>query len=433
MQIKCTLVILVSSLMLSCGLSGSGPGPGGGDYTGTWRGEEIWVEGVGDCDIEVTLSETDYMIHLYTKDGDTLQIGSNEGTHTGLNESDNAADVWNTLTLTHEYNGNAWNEAAGDEDYAAFRIEGSTMHFKYDIDIDDDHGFIDAEGDLIKQSGGGGQFVSRDSVFFCTVEDGIGKIKAADLDGGNVRDVLTGLQDNITDIEVDSVRSKIYWVESNPHAAAGNAASIWRAHINGSNVEKIRETAKVRHIQYIELDVEEGKIYWEEGGGGNDGIFYKADLNGDAPEELGEGFAVYGIAVHVSENRLYFADDMQGIMYFAFNDPENKSQVFHSEADGGLELDTVEGKIYWTEWQPEPVKIGIYRVNFDGSGNEQIISDDDCTGPFDLALDLTEGKIYWTDLYTGVWRCNLDGSELEPLLGLDNPDPDCVRGIALYQ
>jgi hypothetical protein len=429
MKIKFLLVTIVSLLMLSCGLSGGGPGPGDEDYTGTWKGEEIWVEGVGDCDIEVILSETHYMIHLYIFGTEILCIGSNEGTHTGLNESGEEADVWNTLTLTHAYDGNAWNEAADDEDYAAFRIEGSTMHFKYDID--DDHGFIDAEGDLIKQSGGGGQFVSRGSVFFCTVEDGIGKIKAADLDGGNVRDVLTGLSGDIADIEVDSVHSKLYWVESEVHdVGPEHTALIWRANINGSNAEKVREAAGVS-IQYLELDVDAGKLYWEEGIGLNTGHFYRADLNGDATEELTMGSAVYGIALHIGANSLYFADgESESIIYFTFDDPDTKNYVLTCHANGGLELDTTGGKIYWTEWQWDN---GIHRVNFDGTGSELIVSGIECTDPFDLTLDLAAGKIYWSDRYTGVYRSDLDGMNVEFLFQLDDPLPDCVRGITMYK
>ncbi len=426
MKTQCALIFVLCLLILNCGLSDSGPGDE--DYPGTWKGEDIFVNLVGFCDIKVILTETDYEINLYDAGTNDLLIGSNRGTHTGLNESSASVDDWNTLTLTDEYDGNDWSPAMGDEDYAAFWIEGSTMHFKYDID--NDHGVIDAEGDLIKQSGGGGQFVSRDSLFFCMVEDGIGKIKVADLDGGNMRDVLTGLSDKIADIEVDSVHSRIYWVESDPPAVGPeHTAIIWRADTNGSNAEKIREAVGVS-IQYIELDVEGGKIYWEEGNGMNGGKFYRADLNGDMPENITVGFAVYGITLHISESRLYFADDTGGIQYFSFNDPDTKIEVLDCWSDGGLEIDTAGAKMYWTEWLGVN---GIHRANLDGTESEQIVLGIDCTDPFDLVLDPAEGKIYWTDRYRGVGRSDMDGANIESLFTLNDPQPDCVRGIAVYK
>jgi hypothetical protein len=119
------------------------------DYEGTWKGEDIFVVILGDCDIEVVLTKTNYQINLYTPGTSALVIGSNKGTHEGLTESTDSEDVWNTLTLTHEYNGAEWVETEGDEDYGAYQIDGDTMHFKYDIN--DDHEDINAEGDLIKQ------------------------------------------------------------------------------------------------------------------------------------------------------------------------------------------------------------------------------------------------------------------------------------------
>jgi hypothetical protein len=147
MKVWYLCIFVLCLLSVNCGLSGGGPGDE--DYPGTWRGEGIWVEHLGDCDIDVILTETNYEVYLYISNTDILLIGSNKGTHTGLTEASETTDVWNTLTLTHEYDGNNWQETAGDEEYTSFWIEGSTMHFKYDID--GDHGAIDAEGDLLKQ------------------------------------------------------------------------------------------------------------------------------------------------------------------------------------------------------------------------------------------------------------------------------------------
>jgi hypothetical protein len=78
-------------------------------------------------------------------------IGSSKGTHDALTEASAVTDVWNVLTLTDEYNGSSWGAPTpGDLDYGSYWIEGTTMHFKYDINSDHITS-IDAQGDLIKQ------------------------------------------------------------------------------------------------------------------------------------------------------------------------------------------------------------------------------------------------------------------------------------------
>ena len=77
-------------------------------------------------------------------------------------------------------------------------------------------------------------------------------------------------------------------------------------------------------------------------------------------------------------------------------------------------------KIYWSD-----LRSGIFRSDLDGSGIEHLVNPD-LRRPKDIALDVGGGKIYWTDLgrnhywsdpgKDAIYRCNLDGSEIDPVI-----------------
>ena len=83
---------------------------------------------------------------------------------------------------------------------------------------------------------------------------------------------------------------------------------------------------------------------------------------------------------------------------------------------GPFALDLTKGKVYWIK------EFGgsIYRANLDdGSHVENLVPrSNDGTS---LALDLAGGKMYYT-IDDGIYRANLDGSQVEALVtGLDDP------------
>ena len=96
---------------------------------------------------------------------------------------------------------------------------------------------------------------------------------------------------------------------------------------------------------------------------------------------------------------------------------------------GFIALDVSGGKMYWMAltgwdgWGDDSVGL-VYRSNLDGSNVEPLV-----TGlywPGGIALDVSGGKMYWTDRGDDsvglVYRSNLDGSNVEPLVtGTDEP------------
>ena len=95
-----------------------------------------------------------------------------------------------------------------------------------------------------------------------------------------------------------------------------------------------------------------------------------------------------------------------------------------------LAYDDVHGMIYFTDFTTTGDG-KVWRVNLDGTGLEPLVSG--LVEPYGIALDVAEGKMYWADETDAdnighISRANLDGSGREDLVSLDNGG---FRGLAL--
>ena len=94
----------------------------------------------------------------------------------------------------------------------------------------------------------------------------------------------------------------------------------------------------------------------------------------------------------------------------------------------GLQVDQVNGKVYWTHGGFNAGR--IRRANLDGTNVETIVSG--LTNPRGLALDVDGEKVYWSDTQDEkMYRANLDGSGMEAIVDigyqLGNPTLDLVN------
>ena len=132
---------------------------------------------------------------------------------------------------------------------------------------------------------------------------GTHKIQRANLDGTNVQDIVTGLDEPIG-IALDVAGGKIYWTDEGTH-------KIQRANLDGTNVQDIVVTGLVFPTG-IALDVAGGKVYWAYSprhySHVGTGKIQRANLNGTDIQDIVTGLEAGHIALSIAEGKIYWTD-----------------------------------------------------------------------------------------------------------------------------
>ena len=239
---------------------------------------------------------------------------------------------------------------------------------------------------------------------------GTDKIQRADLNGSNVEDLISGLN-NPFGIALDVGGGKMYWTDYGTN-------KIQRADLDGSNVEDL--ISGLSRPYGIALDVRGGKMYWTDS---RTSRIQRADLNGSNFENLiTTGLRTpWAIALDVGGGKMYWTDSGTDKIQRADLDGSNVEDLITTGLDRpwGLALDVGGGKMYWTDQIPAKIR----RADLDGSNVEDLITTG-LSGIEAIALDVGGGKMYWTDSGTDkIQRADLNGSNVEDLIttGLDRP------------
>ena len=227
-----------------------------------------------------------------------------------------------------------------------------------------------------------------------------------------------------TSVGQDTALSHIYWTDA-------GTKNIWRANLDGSNIETLITIERTRYgpgIYYsgphgLALDVNEGKMYWTEGLR----RIRRANLDGSDTETLIiTGYSLHHLALDVDEGKMYWTES--GGNHYPYRirranlDGSNiETLVLPGGEPSGLAVDVAGGKMYWTD----RLNDNIQRANLDGSNIETLISSEHSgINPSGIALDVPESKMYWTERgANNIRRASLDGSDIETLIttGLDFP------------
>ena len=257
-----------------------------------------------------------------------------------------------------------------------------------------------------------------------------GEIQSADLDGSNVRDIVTGLY-GAGDIALDVASGKMYWT-----LWEDSYTKIQRADFDGSNVEDI-VTEIADSVDSLALDVASGKMYWTSVGPDTPKIQW-ADLDSSNVEDLVTGLdypidialviplqttrarPTKTIQIHVDaadRPPMYWIDSAAGTLH-RLVDADIENLVPSVQNATSLTLDSANDTLYWTE-KTSNTTGRIQSANLDGT-NVQLVKALTSV-PFDIALDAANGKLYLTNAYGKVQRMNFDGSGFQPNLitGLD--------------
>jgi hypothetical protein len=167
----------------------------------------------------------------------------------------------------------------------------------------------------------------------------------------------------------------------------------------------------------------------------NDDRGIHRDLN-TAPSEsptLFDTFETRGLAVDSASGRLWWSDVLPlgsplpgGVIRTGSAKGGAVTDVVtHLPAPAGVALDALRGRIYWSDLGDANNASAIFSANLDGSEAKKLVSAAYISDIAGIALDPIHDKLYFTyinplldSLLTGgIGRADLDGSNLEPIVG----------------
>ena len=176
---------------------------------------------------------------------------------------------------------------------------------------------------------------------------------------------------NATSLAVDAAGEKLYWTEKTDN----RTGKIQRANLDSTNVQLVKDLTSTPLD--IALDATAGKLYLSNAWG----KIQRMNLDGS---------------------------DFQPNLVTGLKTPQN------------LALNTVGGKLYWTE-QISKTTGKVQRANLDGS-NVQLVKKL-TSAPRGMTLDAVNRKLYLTNAWGKLQRMSLDGSNFQPnfITGLVSP------------
>jgi DNA-binding beta-propeller fold protein YncE len=242
----------------------------------------------------------------------------------------------------------------------------------------------------------GGQLFFTD-LFSPTFSDGF--IEEMNSDGRGLESlVATG--GGARGIAVDSAKGEIYWSDVNRHV-------ISKANLDGKRQKDIVTTGLVFPYA-VDIDLKHRKIYWSDqsqnqiGRANLDGTYQTVIIN--FPCAISFGYfctAGGGLAIDSVNNRLYWttaycSDNLcstyPGDILRSHLDGSNIEIVVRAAGrPASIQVDPVGKKIYWTDY----VNNVIRRSNLDGTRIDDLFVVGKNNNPNSLALDLNNGYIYW--------------------------------------
>lgn len=206
-----------------------------------------------------------------------------------------------------------------------------------------------------------------DKLYYSQRNGGFGGVQRVNSTGSGRVDIIPGLVDP-NDMEIDWVERKLYFVDK-------GSKIIYRADVDGTNIELILSGGD--QLGRPSLDLVNRKIYF---GNFTKKEIERADLDGMNRETVmgqPEVNRVEAIAVSPASNKMYFLDSAS---------PNND----------------------------------VCRANMDGTGFEILVDGNATTsGLWDIEVDTDGGHIYWLDQLgtneKGIWIADLDGSNARRL------------------
>ncbi len=310
------------------------------------------------------------------------------------------------------------------------------------------------------------------------ISPGVGKVRAARLDGTLVQDVApaggtpVGIAiDNLTpptgfyDVAVDPVGGDVYYNDFGTTTLADVRQNrIVRTSLDGTSPAVVVQrpipnpntpcTPNPSPFQpppdpfSIALDLTGGKLYWSgQSAAGTCAELSRANpSDGSSPEALQPAPGPHlpqALALDAPNTKLYFTDPaLDRIAEFDTNDLVDTTVVgVVNPRPMDIALDLTAGRMYWTEGDAAEER--VMRATLAGASVTELVGKPMPTPakpnphPHNvaLALDVAGNRMYVSDNSIAgrqrIVRYNLDGTNPTELVGLPTPTPGEIRAIAL--
>jgi hypothetical protein len=220
----------------------------------------------------------------------------------------------------------------------------------------------------------------------------------------------------------------VYWTDSGGREPDETffLGAIRRATVDGDDPEVMLGTivCGLGSAKDIQVDSVRERVYWGESSDCFSNALYRWDFSQPfwVTLPISEGYVVDAIELDLLNEMIYwvsidfFDEPPPGIVRAPLDDTASDEYIV-SGCVGDISLAHVLSKIYWASCNSSQIR----RANLDGTGAEDILVGDGEISH--LAIDHKEAKIYWTETETGTLsRASLDGSDAEDLLtGLNRP------------
>ena len=272
-------------------------------------------------------------------------------------------------------------------------------------------------------------------------------IRSANLDGSDVGSHVTGIPTYTKDFTIDHVAQKIYWIAEDK--GSGDHYTIRKANLNDPNgvVDVSIDSGEIyldrgtSSTTKVFVNESERLLYWMGEQFFTDAgrrMFAVQFASMEAENPVGEVLLrtstnwLSSVILRVELGNLFSGDpggddDLVGAIW-------NAQDIVSLDAPGGIAFDLDNKTVYWTV----PNSGTIRSANLDATMVVDILTD--LNQPEDIAIDSIGGKIYWTEGSRenengepmDVWsirRANLDGTDWEVFDAWDKtPEP---RGLAM--
>ena len=252
-------------------------------------------------------------------------------------------------------------------------------------------------------------------------------IKSSLLDGTQLQTLVTDAY-AVTDIEINHVTNKLFWVQS---TSSSTSRGVYSADLDGSNSERLIN----KSTNGMTLDAENNKVYWSESILNNVFVVSLDDLS--TPTKLFDDLLTHPttITINQSTGKVYVANNEEGGLLFqgSLSSPYNKPIIFTTIYNPTrFSIDTINQKIYWINgksWQGNDQAAAILRADLDGNNIQKLFEWPNVKDPSGVTIDIEANKIFWTDYNKkNISSSDLDGSNISEIVsGISFP-----RGIYAF-